>query len=981
MELHWRSCRAAGPRGAGGASHAPTAQGARRGADYLPLRDESPRRWRRSIERSGGRHGAYHRGYTVAVGFDETAHGHARGGFFEDVGPGLVHLGEVGLPHRLGHGHAPEKDVPHGLELALQVGELLLQGLFFRERLVLVGRVRLGDERVDGRDELGNAPAPAPLRERDLAQVRHEADDVANVLLRFGRQANLEVELQAREPAREDHGHFLPEHRVGDFLVDVAPQPLVARLRRDRQRLLALPREDFEDRVLDGVDLDGRKSDVVLELREAREDLRDLRMVADGSRDQTRAIGQRPRLARHLQDRGGGILLDGRHRVRRPAEAAHLGAAARDLDQKLVGQLRARSQDRRVRDLEMRRDLLLRHRLLNDDAGVLRRLGARAVHRRHEEARQLRRLRKKLLPRKARLEKPRDRGDEPLPVPQREDVRESRQRRGIHASYVAADQDQRMTLAALRPPRRDPRGPKRLDDVDDVHLPGKGIGEQTEIGERCPRLEGDCELSIFIEEPLAHEVRHPVEEPVHPLEPEIGHPDLVGVREPDRHAISPEAVGILGKTLERSQSLVSLRSFHEEPMIIAGPRLTAHGSRIAIAQSVTFVPVGPVTRRSPRRSKKASVSCSARARDASSPRRRDRASVSPSAKAPAARELPSIPSEPAASTVTPRAPSRASAAPRVNSRLRPPRPCLPSSVTVVSPPASSTSPVSSFEAERANRLPSSRASPESLLRENRGDSPSLRASRAAASSPVRFDPATPVTSRRPPRTVGPEPTSAGRSPGTSERTSVTRRAEGHLPSLPPLMAERGLSSRLISTIEAPALISRRTARRLAASVNPARGIARREEVPPEMRHRMTSSGPKPAKKSKARRAARRLDASGSGCEEKRTSKEDSPAAGYPRGRTTSEPRRSRPGTPRTIAEAAFPQAKTPTRRASPRRREIRGPERARETALRGSTPPKDFLKSRRRIRLPPLSFIRRSQFDRICFGDWIIRAKQQKEKV
>jgi len=44
-----------------------------------------------------------------------------------------------------------------------------------------------------------------------------------------------------------------------------------------------------------------------------------------------------------------------------------------------------------------------------------------------------------LVPREAGLEKLRDRGDQPLPVPQGEDVREGRQRRRVHPGDVAAD--------------------------------------------------------------------------------------------------------------------------------------------------------------------------------------------------------------------------------------------------------------------------------------------------------------------------------------------------------------------------------------------------------------------------------------------------------------------------------------------------------------------------------------------------------------
>ena len=171
------------------------------------------------------------------------------------------------------------------------------------ERLVLVGRVRLGDERVDRRHDLGDAAERRPSSTAISCSSLDQPHDVAHVLLRLRGQPDLEVELQAREAAREDEARLLVEHRVGDLLVDVAPQPLVAGLGRDRQRLLALPREHLEDRVLDRVDLDGGERDVVLELRQALEDRDDLGVVADRGGDQARAVRQRPRLARDLQDR------------------------------------------------------------------------------------------------------------------------------------------------------------------------------------------------------------------------------------------------------------------------------------------------------------------------------------------------------------------------------------------------------------------------------------------------------------------------------------------------------------------------------------------------------------------------------------------------------------------------------------------------------------------------------------------------------
>jgi hypothetical protein len=56
-----------------------------------------------------------------------------------------------------------------------------------------------------------------------------------------------------------------------------------------------------------------------------------------------------------------------------------------------------------------------------------------------------------------------------------------------------------------------------------------------------------------VEETLADEVVDAVEQPVYPLEAEVRHPDLVGVREAERDAIGAEPVRLLRETLERGQ--------------------------------------------------------------------------------------------------------------------------------------------------------------------------------------------------------------------------------------------------------------------------------------------------------------------------------------------------------------------------------------------------------------------------------------------
>src|SRR6266487_3064294 len=99
-----------------------------------------------------------------------------------------------------------------------------------------------------------------------------------------------------------------------------------------------------------------------------------------------------------------------------------------------------------------------------------------------------------------------------------------------------------MSFVALLTPHRDAGRSQGLDDMDDVHLPRERPGEQSEFRQARPALKGDRRLAVLEKESLADEVRYPVEEPVDPLEAQIRHPDLVGVRESERHPIGPAAV-------------------------------------------------------------------------------------------------------------------------------------------------------------------------------------------------------------------------------------------------------------------------------------------------------------------------------------------------------------------------------------------------------------------------------------------------------
>ena len=121
-------------------------------------------------------------------------------------------------------------------------------------------------------------------------------------------------------------------------------------------------------------------------------------------------------------------------------------------------------------------------------------------------------------------------------------------------------------------------------------------------------------------------------------------------------------------------------------------------------------------------------------------------------------------------------------------------------------------------------------------------------------------------------TVGPEPITAGSSPGTSEIRRLTRRAGWQaVPSRPPLMAERCLRTALISPIAAPERSSAPVTACLSASAIPGAGRVSSAEPPPETRQSARSSAPSPSAMARMRAAASRPPASGTGCAASTTS--------------------------------------------------------------------------------------------------------------
>ena len=114
-------------------------------------------------------------------------------------------------------------------------------------------------------------------------------------------------------------------------------------------------------------------------------------------------------------------------------------------------------------------------------------------------------------------------------------------------------------------------------------------------------------------------------------------------------------------------------------------------------------------------------------------------------------------------------------------------------------------------------------------------------------------------------TVGPEPITAGSSPGTSEMATATSGAgNACCASRPPLMRERCLRTVLTSTIEAPEARSARVTACLSASERPAAGAIQFAEAPPETRTSTRSCGPADSAKASASIVAARPAASGSG---------------------------------------------------------------------------------------------------------------------
>ena len=293
-------------------------------------------------------------------------------------------------------------------------------------------------------------------------------------------------------------------------------------------------------------------------------------------------VRQRPRLARDLEDRRRRILLDRRHRVGRPAEPAHLGAA------------RARSRSgacRRARCAASGSSCAgprSRERCPCATSAAGRRPcafsadSARApVDRRDEEARQRGRRREEPVAVEARHRgAPRSaaRGARRRPARRRR-----RRARAPPGSSARCRRRRGGAGAARRGPRAAPGSRPSGACAGCGRCPSPRRATTPAVRTRkaaCPVSKVTAGSSLLVEEALADDVRDPVEEPVHPLEAEVRHPDLVGVREPEGQPVGAEAVRLLGEALEGGALAVDGGGRHAKLRIIgASARRAGRGRR------------------------------------------------------------------------------------------------------------------------------------------------------------------------------------------------------------------------------------------------------------------------------------------------------------------------------------------------------------------------------------------------------------------
>ncbi len=172
--------------------------------------------------------------------------------------------------------------------------------------------------------------------------VPDEDDELVQVRLRFGRQADHRVDLDEVPAAGEGDVGRRDHVGIGEGLVDHAPQAVGARFRREREAGLADLRDGVGEPDGEGLRAQRREGDrdtAVRELRgEAFHQRLDLRVVGgrEGEEPDLAPPRLRDELRRHLGDVAGIELAHRAIPVAGLAEAASLRAAAHDLQAEAV---------------------------------------------------------------------------------------------------------------------------------------------------------------------------------------------------------------------------------------------------------------------------------------------------------------------------------------------------------------------------------------------------------------------------------------------------------------------------------------------------------------------------------------------------------------------------------------------------------------------------------------------------------------------
>ncbi|PYR50587.1 MAG: hypothetical protein DMF89_08670 [Acidobacteria bacterium] len=168
------------------------------------------------------------------------------------------------------------------------------------------------------------------------------------------------------------------------------------------------------------------------------------------------------------------------------------------------------------------------------------------VERRNVEATFAGKLSEEVRPIRCAPHRPLKRGNEDLALAGRHHVGERGQRLRIDERHGAPDQDERVRRVPFSGVARQAGEPQERQNVDVVPFERNREGEHVELVHRGLRLQRQQrrgrteELGQLLlgrqEDPFADDVLLCVEEAVHRLEPEIGHPDPIRVREGQRHA-------------------------------------------------------------------------------------------------------------------------------------------------------------------------------------------------------------------------------------------------------------------------------------------------------------------------------------------------------------------------------------------------------------------------------------------------------------